>query len=393
MGRAARRAREVDRGCGARHGERVSRRWACRCRRRCRCARRRHASRRSQLLLAEYMPFDLVIDEQTAWGEEARVSKTSVCGSWGAIAGELRYFADKFGRPRASIEGTQLPMDLVRRFATGDEAALVYDGERRKAPLVLTRRVEYFGFELEREIEAVDEFPDGPRGRGATGARRALARGEARHFAVKRQPAASSTRCARRGGARVVRCRGSARRSSPRCTSNAARTSTRSRSSRARTSISRRSSRRCRRARSARGTTRCRRARPCATATSRSTTTSRRLTARVIGVARLRLPEKIARTLTEGEVPSLDRPVRFVVTAGQRGLGARARRSTSCRRCSTRRGRRGDRAVQPEARRAARGRSQRHRRGRRAIGSAAAANRSAVCASRPSQPAAGAQRA
>ena len=41
------------------------------------------------------MPFDLVIDEETAWGEEARVSKTSVCGSWGAIAGELRYFADR----------------------------------------------------------------------------------------------------------------------------------------------------------------------------------------------------------------------------------------------------------------------------------------------------------
>jgi ATP-dependent helicase HrpA len=36
-------------------------------------------------------------------------------------------------------------------------------------------------------------------------------------------------------------------------------------------------------------------------------------------VARLRLPEKIARTLTEGEIPSLDRPVRFVVLRGQRG--------------------------------------------------------------------------
>jgi hypothetical protein len=38
-----------------------------------------------------------------------------------------------------------------------------------------------------------------------------------------------------------------------------------------------------------------------------------------IGVARLRLPEKIARTLTEAEVPKLDRPVRFVVPRGQRG--------------------------------------------------------------------------
>jgi hypothetical protein len=38
-----------------------------------------------------------------------------------------------------------------------------------------------------------------------------------------------------------------------------------------------------------------------------------------LGVARLRLPEKVARSLTEGEVPRLDRPVRFVVARGQRG--------------------------------------------------------------------------
>src|SRR5919201_835835 len=69
-----------------------------------------------QILLAQYMPFELVIDEETASGEEARVSKTSVCGSWGAIAGEIRYFADKAGIPRASVEGTQIPMDMVRRF-------------------------------------------------------------------------------------------------------------------------------------------------------------------------------------------------------------------------------------------------------------------------------------
>jgi hypothetical protein len=37
------------------------------------------------------------------------------------------------------------------------------------------------------------------------------------------------------------------------------------------------------------------------------------------GVARLRLPEKMARTLVESEVPALDRPVRFMVTRGKRG--------------------------------------------------------------------------
>jgi hypothetical protein len=36
-------------------------------------------------------------------------------------------------------------------------------------------------------------------------------------------------------------------------------------------------------------------------------------------VARLRLPEKLARTIVEAEIPALDRPVRFVVTRGQRG--------------------------------------------------------------------------
>jgi len=38
-----------------------------------------------------------------------------------------------------------------------------------------------------------------------------------------------------------------------------------------------------------------------------------------IGVARLRLPEKMARTLTEDELPRLDRPLRFIVTRGIRG--------------------------------------------------------------------------
>src|SRR6185436_12572989 len=138
-----------------------------------------------QQLLAQFMPFTLVIDEQTASGDEARVSKTSVCGSWGPIAGELRYFADRFGNPRASIEGTQVPFDLLRRYATGDDAELVYEAERRKAPLVLRRRVEYFGFELEREIEAVELFPAGREEEARRVLADALARGEARHFAVK----------------------------------------------------------------------------------------------------------------------------------------------------------------------------------------------------------------
>jgi uncharacterized membrane protein YgcG len=38
-----------------------------------------------------------------------------------------------------------------------------------------------------------------------------------------------------------------------------------------------------------------------------------------LGVARLRLPQKVAKNLTEMELPSLDRPIRFVVLRGQRG--------------------------------------------------------------------------
>jgi hypothetical protein len=40
---------------------------------------------------------------------------------------------------------------------------------------------------------------------------------------------------------------------------------------------------------------------------------------RPVGVARLRLPEKLARNLTEEELPALDRPLRFIVTRGARG--------------------------------------------------------------------------
>src|SRR5687767_4536584 len=143
-----------------------------------------------QELLARIMPFDLVIDEMTADGEEARVSKTSVAGSWGAIAGELRYFADRFGIPRASIEGTQIPMDLIKRNATRGEPVLVYDPERRKSPLTIQRQLEYFGFELSREIEAIHDFPPELADRARHAIAESLARSEARHPAVKRNRAA-----------------------------------------------------------------------------------------------------------------------------------------------------------------------------------------------------------
>jgi hypothetical protein len=104
-------------------------------------------------LLARIMPFDLVIDERTVDGQEARVSKTSVAGSWGAVAGNLRFFADRFGTPRAGIEGTTLSYDLVRRYATVGPPKVVLGGTRKHQRLMIERRRSYFGFGLETEAE------------------------------------------------------------------------------------------------------------------------------------------------------------------------------------------------------------------------------------------------
>ena len=81
--------------------------------------------------------------------------------SWGAISGTLRYFADAYGNPRAAIEGTNVPMTLIKRYSTSSGQTLVYDARHKQSPLALERKVDYFGFELEREREAVHEFPAG----------------------------------------------------------------------------------------------------------------------------------------------------------------------------------------------------------------------------------------
>jgi len=111
-------------------------------------------------LLAKVAPFDVVIDEETADGQEARVSRGSVCGSWGAIAGTLRYFADRFGNPRAAIEGTQLPERSIRRYARRAAPQVTFERHRRHEGLIAVRSVEYCGFLLEREVEALNgPFP------------------------------------------------------------------------------------------------------------------------------------------------------------------------------------------------------------------------------------------
>ncbi len=122
-------------------------------------------------LLARVMPFGLVVDEETSWGEQVRVSQTSVCSNWGAIVGDLRYFSDRFGRARGAIEGTQVPYEMVWKHATVKEGEAVYDAANRRAPLRLRHVREFHGFELDAEDIAIETFTPA----NVVGARRALA--------------------------------------------------------------------------------------------------------------------------------------------------------------------------------------------------------------------------
>jgi ATP-dependent helicase HrpA len=277
---------------------------------------RDHIYRKFTELLAQYMPFDLVIDEQTADGTEARVSKTSVCGSWGAIAGDLRYFADRTGVPRAAIEGTQIPMELIRRYATRSEAELIYDPRRKHGPLVLKRKLEYFGFELESEVETVDVFPPELASQARHVLAEALARGEARHFAVKknRDVIEEIRESYKRSGGETKRL------GLPELTSlyeeQLAQVNSMDDFKSAPLAVERERfvPREIRE--------KLDRLPSYVTVRDRDVEIDYDVEERDgerLGVARLRLPEKIARSLTEGEIPKLDRPVRFVVLRGQRG--------------------------------------------------------------------------
>ena len=277
---------------------------------------RDHIYRKFTELLAQYMPFDLVIDEQTADGTEARVSKTSVCGSWGPIAGDLRYFADRSGIPRAAIEGTQVPMQLILRYATRSGDEVIYDPRRKHGPLVITRKLEYFGFELDNELETVEEFPPELAHAARHTLAEALARGEARHFAVKKnQEVIQEIRDAyKRSGGETKRL-GLADLTAVYEEQLAGINSMDDFKS-ARLSVDKE--------RFVSRETAERLARLPDRVTVRGHDVDidydvEERDGQRRGVARLRLPEKVARTLTEAEIPELDRPVRFVVLRGQRG--------------------------------------------------------------------------
>jgi ATP-dependent helicase HrpA len=132
-------------------------------------------------LVARVMPFDLVMDEQTSWGEEVHVSKTSVCGTWGAIAGDLRYFADRSGRTRGAIDGTNLPYELVWENASTGETRIEYDLAHRRHPLRIRSARVYHGFVLETDDAAVEAFPEGREDEARRALAEALASGSAHH--------------------------------------------------------------------------------------------------------------------------------------------------------------------------------------------------------------------
>jgi ATP-dependent helicase HrpA len=271
-----------------------------------------------QELLAQFMPFSLVIEEETATGENVRVSKTSVAGSWGAIAGELRYFADKMGIPRAAIEGTNVPMALIRRYATSGEPELVFDANAKRAPLVLRRRVDYHGFELDRDTEPVDEIPTELLDRGRRLLAEALAKGEARHVAVKhdRIPIEEVRESWRRSGGKTPRL--GLEELTAIYERQLVEQDVRSYSDfrHARFSVD-----------ADRIVPRRERERYMALPDfveirGREIAIRYDVEEQPSGpqaVARLSLPEKIARTVAEEELPALDRPLRFMVTRGARG--------------------------------------------------------------------------
>jgi ATP-dependent helicase HrpA len=262
------------------------------------------------------MPFDLVIEEETQEGHEARVSKTSVCGSWGAVAGSLRYFADRHGIPRAAIEGTQLAMDLVRQYAHRHEPELALDADRKHAPVLLRRRVTYYGFELSRESEPLPVFPDELAQSARHLLAEAAARGELRHTAVRRnQPVVEEIREVWRRLGGITPRLGQAELT--------AWYEERMGDARSWEEI---------------------RALPllldrrdfvseAQLAAARALPGAVEIRDRTVGidydveehdggrvpVARLRLPEKLARTIVVEELPVLDRALRFVVPRGQRG--------------------------------------------------------------------------
>lgn len=122
-------------------------------------------------LLARTMPLDLVIDEETADGRPVKVARNSVCKPWSGVAGRIRYFADRHGRQRAAIEGTNISYENMAKYAQPGRPLVTVEHRKRRIRLVVRRSSEYYGFRSAEEVRPLPEpFP----GDLADSARRAL---------------------------------------------------------------------------------------------------------------------------------------------------------------------------------------------------------------------------
>ncbi len=138
--------------------------------------------KRFQDLVARIMPFDLVIDGETADGERVRLSDSSNCDRQGAVAGVVRYFADRFGVPRGVVEGTNIPFELVKRYAARSEPRVEFREFRRSEGLAVIRATEYFGFVLASSQEPlVGPFPSELADRSRTALAEAILQGKTKH--------------------------------------------------------------------------------------------------------------------------------------------------------------------------------------------------------------------
>jgi hypothetical protein len=227
------------------------------------------------------------------------------------------------GVARAGIEGTNVPLAMIRRYAIEAEPELHFEPQSKRAPLVMRTRVTYHGFELQREVEPVDEFPEGLEQRGRRALAEGLASGDARHIAAKNDRIAIEEirECWRRSGGRTPKLgtKELADIYEQQLTAQGVRSYSDFRH--ARLGIDAESILpRAERERylglpdhvDVRG-----REVPLRYDVEESNGSAQ-------GVVRLQLPEKIARSLTDEELPSLDRPLRFVVPRGARGAARAA---------------------------------------------------------------------
>ncbi len=265
-------------------------------------------------LLARYMPFDLAIDEETADGQIARIGKTSVCGNRGPIAGDLRFFASRDGAPRAAIEGTQLPLPLLKKYAKRSASLLSYEPHSKPSPLVVKWQVAYHGFVFERDTQAIEEFPAELASQARRVLAESLARFEAKHAASHTNRAAIEEvrELHRRSGGETPRLDAAELAAHYEAMLEAQGVASMAEFRAARLPIR------------VEDFVSLQRHAELRALPSYFSIDGRKIEVRYEieenrGVARLELSEKLARSLREEELPDFDRPLRFEVSRGARG--------------------------------------------------------------------------